>query len=537
MTLTRTSVSRARSTTVLSVRYFNTAGPCVPELHYMVPPEPRLPAARRQIDRGMYFVVHAPRQSGKTTTLAALARDLTTEGRAVALRFSCERAKVAGDDYAAAGLEVLEAIRGAAENDLPPEFRPPVWPATSPGSLIYDGLSAWARSCPRPLVLFFDEIDALRGDSLKSALAQLRDGYSARPDGFPASVVLCGLRDVRDYKAASGGDPARLGTSSPFNVKVASMMIADFTFDQVTDLYAQHTAETGQEFSPEAAERAFGYTQGQPWLTNALAAEIIDEIGVTGTILPAHVDEAKERLILARATHLDSLAARLTEPRVIRVIEPLIAGTLPDLDSAYDDDASYVQDLGLIAKGNPVRIANPIYKEVIVRVLGASVERIITARPGAFLLPDGRLDMRKLLETFATFWRENGEILSGRAYHEVAPQLVMMAFLHRIVNGGGYIDREYGIGRGRIDLLIRKPYGDGQTQREALELKVWRAGRPDPLGEGLQQLDSYLARLDLGHGTLVIFDRRHTEPGSAGHHTEITETRTPAGRTATLLRA
>lgn len=148
------------------------------------------------------------------------------------------------------------------------------------------------------------------------------------------------------------------------------------------------------------------------------------------------MDEAKERLILARATHLDSLAARLTEPRVQRVIEPLIAGTVPDLDTTYDDDASYVQDLGLIAKGNPVRIANPIYKEVIVRVLGAGVERIITDRPAAFLLPDGRLDMRKLLNAFADFWRQNGDILGGRAYHEVAPQLVLMAFLHRIVNGG-----------------------------------------------------------------------------------------------------
>jgi hypothetical protein len=51
------------------MRYFNTAGPCVPERHYMLPPEPRLPQARPLVERGMYFVVHAPRQTGKTTVL------------------------------------------------------------------------------------------------------------------------------------------------------------------------------------------------------------------------------------------------------------------------------------------------------------------------------------------------------------------------------------------------------------------------------------------------------------------------------------
>jgi hypothetical protein len=122
-------------------------------------------------------------------------------------------------------------------------------------------------------------------------------------------------------------------------------------------------------------------------------------------------------------------------------------------------------------------------------------------------------------------------------YHEVAPQLVLMAFLHRIVNGGGYIDREYGLGRGRTDLLIRKPYGDGQLQKEALELKVWRRGRKDLLDEGLDQLDQYLSRLGLDHGTLVIFDRRDPEPASEGPAIDFSDTTTPADRTVTLLRA
>ncbi|HEX6473117.1 MAG TPA: ATP-binding protein, partial [Streptosporangiaceae bacterium] len=230
-------------------KYFNTAGPCFPDWHYMLPPEPRLPEARHLIERGQYFVVHAPRQTGKTTTLLALAEELTAEGRYAALYFSCERAEAAGDDDVRAQLDILAAIREARGfQSWPVELDPPEnWPDAAPGSLLSAGLSVWAQRCPRPLVLFFDEIDALRGRSLISVLRQLRGGFTGRRQDFPHSVVLCGLRDVRDYKAAAGGDPNRLGTASPFNVKAESFRLGDFTFDQVVELYGQHTTVTGQE--------------------------------------------------------------------------------------------------------------------------------------------------------------------------------------------------------------------------------------------------------------------------------------------------
>jgi hypothetical protein len=410
---------------VPSVRYFNTTGPCLPERHYTLPPERRLPGARRYIDRDQYFVVHAPRQSGKTTALGALARQLTAEGHHVAVYFSCERAAAFTDDVGAASDELLAAIRYAAEGvGLPPEQVPPPWPDEKPGSRIIAGLRAWATQCPLPLVLLFDEIDALQGLPLRSVLSQLREGYNSRPIPFPVSVALCGLRDVRDYRAASGGDPSRLGSTSPFNIVVESMRIANFTADEVAALYGQHTVETGQEFTPDAVRRAFDYTQGQPWLVNALAGEVLDRLGVEppAPITAEHIDEAKERLVLARATHLDSLAARLAEPRVRRIIEPVVTGGLPDADLTYNDDVVYVRDLGLIAeRQRPLVIANPIYREVIVRVLGESVEDAIAVGPHSFLLPDGRLDIRALLEGFAAFWREHGEVLASTiTYQEAA---------------------------------------------------------------------------------------------------------------------
>jgi hypothetical protein len=509
----------------------------------MLPPEPRLPGARDLVEHGQYFVVHAPRQTGKTTTLAALAQDITADGRQVALLFSCERARIYQDDAGAAGRAILAAIsREARVQRLPAELMPPEkWPDAASDSVLVEGLGAWARACPLPLVLFFDEIDSLTGPPLLSVLSQLRDGFRSRPRDFPASVALCGLRDIRDYRIAVGQDPERRSTSSPFNIAVKSLRMGDFTRPQVAELYGQRTAETGQEFTPEAVDRAFAYSAGQPWLVNSLAREITLEMGVEPpeSVTTAHVDEAKERLILARATHLDYLGDRLAEPRVRRVMEPLLAGDFVTNDPTFDNDVTYVRDLGLIRRRDPIAVANPIYNAVIARDLAQRAASQISVTPASFLHADGQLDFGRLLTEFAAFWKQHGEILvKGEAYHEVAPQLVFMAYLQRVVNGGGSVAREYGIGRGRIDLIITKPYTDPDgkpaVQREVIELKVRRQKEGNPLKDALAQLDEYLARLDLATGTLIIFDRRPSVIRKRSAP-EFSRHRTPEGREIVLL--
>ncbi|WP_433517304.1 ATP-binding protein [Nonomuraea sp. CA-143628] len=508
----------------------------------MLPPTPRLPQARELIEMDRYFVLHAPRQTGKTTVLHALASELTAKGDIAALTFSCETATVTGDDYAAAEALLLDSLRRAAEcSGWPDELLPPdPWPQAPAGRRFGAALSEWCRRCPRPVVLLLDEIDALQGNSMVSTLCQLRDGHNARHKGrpFPASVVLCGLRDVRDYKFASGGDPGPWNPAS--HIIADSLRLGDFTADQVAELYDQHTQAIGQEFTKDAMDRVFELTQGQPWLVNALANEIILRMKVSGAITTAQVDEAQERLIQARATHLDSLMARLHEPRVERVLEPVVAGTFPKIGPTFSDDLSYVYDLGLVKQKPPLKVANPIYREVILRVLGARTERFVMADPHSFVLPDGRFDLPRLLEEFVVFWREHGEVLiQQEGYHEAACQIILMAFLHRLVNGGGQLDREYAAGTKRLDVLVRwsytSPDGERLTQREAMELKVWRVGENDPKPDGLAQLDRYLDRLTLTTGVLVIFDRRPEAPPwkERGGFEQAT---TPSGRQVTLLR-
>jgi len=236
-------------------------------------------------------------------------------------------------------------------------------------------LESWAAADPRPAVLLLDEVDALVGDTLVSLLRQLRAGYTQRPDHFPQTVVLCGVRDLRDYRIHARSEASPITGGSAFNIKAESLRLSDFNALETAALLAEHTKETGQPFTPEALERVWDLTRGQSWLVNALA------------------------------------------------------------------------------------------------------------------------------------------------------------FLQRVVNGDGTLEREYAIGAGRMDLCLR--YGPLTL---GMELKVWRDGAPDPLTEGPEQIDGYLAGLGLDTGWLVIFDRRSGQPPIA-ERTNSREVTSPAGRRIQVVRA
>ncbi len=496
----------------------------------MVEPEARLARLRPLIDRKAWFVVHAPRQSGKTTTTRLLAETLTAEGRYAAVLASCKPGSTAGDDVGRGIRAVVDSLNEECHSQLPPELRPP-----SPTDLVEVSgetrlrryLRLWCERCPRPVVLFLDEIDALVGNTLLSVLDQLHAAYPNKPAAAPHALALIGLRDVRDYKVERDGT-RRLGSASPFNIKSHSLTLRNFTPEQVDGLYGQHTTETGQAFSGQANARAWELTRGQPWLTNALAAVLVDELVLerSETIEMAHVEVAKEVLIRRRDTHVDSLLARLREQRVRNVIEPIMTGEGPE-DEIFNDDLLLVKDLGLVAPGGgALEIANPIYREIIPRALTETTEAFLSMRRATYIADDGRLLWNDLLDGFIAYWQTNAEwMLNRQPYSEAASQLVLSAWLHRIVNGGAEIearpagvaaiDREYAVGSGRVDLLVRWPLPEaagGDVERFAVEIKVRRDKDGDQESDGLEQISEYLGRLDLDEGTLVLFDQRSDAP-------------------------
>jgi len=488
-------------------KFFNITGPCNPLKHYMLPPSTRLVGTQldRYVHDELYWVLHAARQTGKTTFLQSWMRELNDSGDVVACYVSVEKCQVFPDVERAMSA-ICEAIQKyAASFNLPiPEM-----PMTSAGSALDKILSDWAKLvAPKPLVVLFDEVDVLEGDALISFLRQLRGGFATRGIGkFPVSVALVGMRDLKDYLINSK-DGQVLNSGSPFNIKQDSATLANFSKQDVIDLFSQHTAECGRKITEEALELVFNETAGQPWLVNALYDRCLNwlNLSATETITADHIQIAREQIIRSRAVHIDSLAARLKDPRIKKIVEPIMIGAM-DSTMADTEDFRFCIDLGLVTliKGTP-SISNPIYREVIARMLSFGMQTAIPEPEFKWETSSGDLDIEALMKEFQLFWREHSEVWEAKAdYSEAFPHLLLMAFLQRVVNGGARIEREYAAGRGRIDLAV---FWKKSIHIFEIKLVHLKNGYEATLEQGKTQIARYADKLPSTTRTLVIFDRR-----------------------------
>ena len=461
------------------------------------------------------LTLHAPRQTGKTSALRALQDRLNSgaEGEYRCLHVNVEAAQTAREDIERAIPAILQVLARRARNVLGDsalqEIRSDVLAEGTPDTALWDALQCWAQADSQPLVLLIDEIDALIGDSLLSVLRQLRSGYEDRPQAFPHSIVLCGVHNVRDYRIHSASEGKAIAGGSGFNISADSLRLRDFDRAETEALLGQHTAETGQEFETAAIDRAYTQTAGQPWLVNALCWHACFKSPQgrdrSRAITEHDILAAQEVLIQRRVVHLDQLMDKLREGRVQRVVEPMLSGAAQRSYTARD--LEYVRDLGLIALDAPPRIANPIYAEAVPRELTFATQKGLRQQTAWYVNADGGLESGKLLEAFQQFCGEHAEFWLERfAYKEAGPHLLLQAFLQRALSGGGRIEREYGLGRQRVDLFIRWPRPGGE-QRFVIEGKVRRGRLEQTLEEGLPQTAGYMDRCGADEGHLVIFDR------------------------------
>ncbi len=502
------------------MKFFNTAGPVNCDDHYCLPPMDRfnLDEILELIGQKKYFVLHAPRQTGKTSCLLELMKHLNSAGQYKCLYINAEVGQGAREDVyegirAVLG-EMAKRARLYLKDGAPHKIWKEILDQNGPNFALNEVFTEWSLESDKPLVLLIDEIDSLIGDTLLSVLRQLRAGYDTRPDMFPQSIILCGVRDVRDYRIHASKEKEVVTGGSAFNIKAKSLRLGDFSKEEVEALYHCHTAETGQAFADEAIDLAWMLSEGQPWLTNALGYEVCFEMGANRnreiTITPEMVRRAGENLILRRETHLDQLIDKLKEERVFRIIDPMMRGI--DMENKVSqDDIQYVVDLGLIRRDRGLRPANAIYKEIIPREI-TFVQQLnfeSTHYPERYYEQDtGMLDIKRAVSAFQKFFRENSEHWLERfQYKEAGPQLLMQAFFQNIVNGKGRVDREYGLGRDRVDLLIVAS-GETDAQKVVIELKVRYGDTEKTIAKGLKQTWEYMDKCGTEHGCLVIFDKR-----------------------------
>jgi len=517
-------------------KFFNIAGPCNPAKHYMLPATERLPEIMRLIEREQYFAIHAARQSGKTTLLKGLARDINASGERIALYFTVESVQAYPDPHDGI-FKIVECMRSDLLShplfgDLvrdPSSPIPKLLPQ-SPDLGVKLFLTMLAQKANKPLVVFFDEVDGLTEGTAVTFLRELRNGYITRDDiPFPASVAIVGMMDIRDMKAKVRPHDETLGSKSPFNIITEDFTLRNFTEAEVHELYAQHTAATGQVFAPDVFDAVMDWSGGQPWLVNALARECVEKIHgfrYDETIAAADIEVAKETIILRRDTHVDSLMDRLRDPRVRRVVEPIIFGGVRTV-SSNSEDWRYVVDLGLMREERGTLVpANRMYSEIIGRYLSRDEqEGMMQSVPNTPWATSDGLDMPGLMTAFQAFWRENsGADRRAYEYGEATPHLVLMAFLQRVTNGQGRINREMALGSGRLDLCVE--YRD---KRYAVEVKTANNFKGE---DSYRQLLGYLDKLGLDEGWMPIFDPDPAKPWEAKLYSRDVEL---AGKTLHII--
>lgn len=497
-------------------KQFNTTGRIDQDSHYYIEPLKRvdLEEILKLIKDKKYFVLHAPRQTGKTTLLFTLMDYLNKEGTYKCLYINVEMAQAARGEVEKGMRTILDTLAGDALHYLGDSFFKDKWNEIykegGEYSVFQKALESWCNHNSKHIVLLIDEVDSLVGDTLISLLRQLRKGYEMRPDSFPRSIVLCGVRDVRDYRIHSETKNEIITGGSAFNIKAKSLRLGNFNPGEIEMLYRQHTKKTGQTFNNDIFPLVWELTEGQPWLVNALAYETCFEMKEGRDrgreITVDLIIRARENIIARRETHLDQLADKLRENRVRRVIEPILSGSM-EAEKIPVDDVNYVADLGLIGKDPHIKIANRIYQEIIPRELTYSTQVTINQETRWYVNDDGRLDMNKLLATFQGFFRKHFESWEdGFDYREAGPQLLLQAFLQRVVNSGGRVEREYGLGRQRTDLLVIWPYKKG-LQEVVLELKLRYGDLKKTIQKGLEQTRGYMDKCGTSEGYLLVFDR------------------------------
>ncbi len=512
------------------MRYFNTHGPIDPAKHFFVPRTALLDELLTQIAEGHYFTIFAPRQMGKTTLLRQL-RDTLAEDETylpVLLDFEgFESLSVERFVYAFftdlrrnivrrlrtqnhPQLAQVEAIlAGAAPEDF-----------LALRNLTEEIHDAIPNS---RLVLIVDEFDSIPQSAISDLLQTWRAIYlNSDPPRSLHSVVLIGIQNIAALN---------LGRSSPFNI-ARQIRLPDFSAAEVHDLLAQHTAETGQIFTPSAVGEIYTQSAGQPFLVNRLAAITTEEVvpDRTASITRAHVQTARDQLVRESNYNFETLQRHAAEyqDEVLRI---LFGGIYP-----FTRNSPVVKTLAMFgiisetAEGN-CQVANPIYERVLIDhftpfEIGLSADILVNGHDFRPYAVDGALQMKTILSHFREFVERRGReaFKVTDMPQEATGQYLLSAYLDVLMRQvGSETFVEVPSGPGRLDLIVVY-----QGERYVVETKIWR-GKAE-FDKGLQQLATYLETEGTEEGYFVIFHARPNVYGKLpGEQLEFTET--VAGRT------
>lgn len=142
------------------MKTFNTAGPCIPSDHYMVSTVNHLEIFNKLIDNKRYFILHAPRQTGKTTLMLQLMEHLNEEGKYIALYVNIETAQPWRNKIAEVNKTIVNEFKIKARIYLPKQFQPAPECFQDSADGFSNFLTLWCLHLPKPLVIL-KQVDRL----------------------------------------------------------------------------------------------------------------------------------------------------------------------------------------------------------------------------------------------------------------------------------------------------------------------------------------------------------------------------------------
>jgi hypothetical protein len=492
-------------------RIFEKSGSVNPELSYHVPLENVVNTDNQDIktmvDRGRYFSIFAPRQSGKTTFLKRISEQLHTDPTYVAVILCFEDYKnldktefyseIEADLYEQL-INRLTEVRCEKTEAVERFLNGHRLTSHISFRQLFEKLNRIIQF--KKIVIFIDEFDGIPFKELENFLTSLRKLYIKTKDIDQKALYSVGLIGIRNItKLVVGG-------VSPFNI-ADQVDLPRFSLKNISDLYAQYTEETNQPFTKEAVKKVYEETAGQTWLVNRLGTILTVKVK-PGTVEPIDerdVEKAIQILLLERNDHFDNLyeKAKLHKETFVEIVFDHVEY------NQYDEEQSWLEQYGLIKNidGHAV-VANNIYKTIYVKAFFKEVKAYETISIKEYALPGDRLDMKRILLNFEKYISRIGVgafYRKGKPY-EKAGQFLLTAWLYQFVRGGeGELHYEVRSGLGRMDIFLTY-----KGKKYIIETKVNR--HDDLTGiieEGILQLSSkYLASEKITEGYLVIYDAK-----------------------------
>jgi hypothetical protein len=498
------------------IKTFNTTGPCIPSEHYMLPVLPHQPKVEELIEDKYYFTLKAPSQSGKTTFLNFLTDKINSEGSYYALNCSLKSLRFDFDeDLAMTKLFslinqalYLSTVTQIKEKSDSYNFFPTKNDTDIKISML---LSKLSEELDKDLIVFFDDADCLSGDGLISFSGQIRDAYLTRHKPghkFPRSIVFAGekMSEISDYfvQIRLKSDLTcsdSIGMASPSSLIKDDLTLANFTSDEIVRLFCQHTEASGQIFEPEVTERVWLWSEGQPWLVNALAFEAVNIIlkkDYSKTITKEIIEQAADTLIQRRDTHVYSLSSQLKEFRANRVIDEVISDK-----SGYSKDHSV--DHEILKSANRINQRAIPTEDGFIRNYSYPHKMELQSALTHRWVDVCKLDMASLLKEFQQDYLWNFHVIHDvYSYNDSFAHIFCFTYLLGVFKSVKEIRiREIGFFKGRIYLVA-----EYKQQLYPVQLAIKASNKFVDLRTKncLKQLYSVMNRFLVKEGWLVIFD-------------------------------